>query len=473
MFVFDEVNDYDDHLCGKNGGHGGYGNDIKDFIHHYFKTNGESSGDLLFSIIETTSLSNLTNIGETFLFGEFTDKGAIEILENYEEVIIAMKEEFKVSPAEFEDWYNRDATFIYRGQNKSDKKFRNLHWHTADGHLGKSKPINFYPSGEREELDFPNYLSVYAEKLFGKLGLADYPHYCIILKPLSLRSTQTAKTTYQPLGNFYLLFGTKTEKSEKFYLDLINFLVLVYINSKWEPLFNELKTLEKTIEDDIYPQFKKSGVADTYKTTKINNSNGYTLEKMYYNYFKPAGVKQTITDRYEKVIQQSFDYFLSEEYQNFKKQNNGDKSFPGNLNALIANGGKRALKEDGWKEDFAGILSSRIFVMVAMHVFDINISVVNNYIKQGCASNDFIDNKTVYNYWHDQRWLSPGSQNKLCDPDQQINYGKKMLGNMSKHELTSLHTFITLQKGKLSDKSEYREKCDKFLNEITKNLADL
>jgi hypothetical protein len=441
MPEFKKIHDYYDYLLGNNV----LGNDIMNFISSHFARHcpKDTEDDLQYALIETTSRNNRQHIGETVLFGGPSHRGK-DILEIYEKIILSMSAKYKFSPADIEEWYQREYSYLLISNNGEPKNpVRRPQWHTKPGHVPKDKTKHDHPKKNVSEEDFLEYLNEYGERLHKELSVADYPHYCVIVKPLSLRKKDVDE--YLPIGNLYLLFCTKTYHNENFYADLINNLVLVWLNCNWETLLTELK--QREIKISQYLPNLKPAILDKFKTTKVS---GHTMDRYYELFFDDSKQPQQLEMKYAKVIDLAFAYFHKEYLEK--------KHWPAELGELITNGGKKAVTIDTLETELEKILLMRMFALVATQVFGLPLPNLTTLLQTGYTTTSFKPDTAITNFLHVQRWLTPGANTELSRADQG-QLSDHILLCTSYHEKTVLNEAINKIKNDLDPASETHRHC--------------
>jgi len=456
MFEFKIVNDYYDFLIGPDT----FGQDIVNFISHYFKVRKpeDVEYDLQMALIETTLRNNRQDIGQTFLFGGPPAKGD-EILDTYQKIIVSMSGQYKFSPADTDQWYQRDSCYMLIASNEHYKPpLKRPEWYTELGFRGKPKPRVGHLKTDLTDEHFLTFLNEYANQLHEKLSVNDYPHFCVIVKPLSLRGDPGEG--YLPIGNLYLLFCTKTMHNERFYAELINGLVLVWLNSNWKKLLDELKGTSEVPQNEFIPNLRKS----VLKTFTTKDTNGHTPARYFELFFEKDLRRKDLENAYKDVIEKTFKYFANE-YQ--KKPS--PEVIPSPLIQLIKNGGKRALKIEDFEVVLKKILLMRMFSIVAMHIFDLPIPNLHELIEAGYPKNAEKEDETYFQYFHEQRWLTPGSSkgfNKV-----QEDFRKHMLECLSEYEKKRLYAEIDQIVLTLDKTSTEFRRCRELMDKIAKLVS--
>ena len=184
------------------------GNDFKAIVDKNF-----ADDDLIFCLIEKTTLSDIDAIGETFLYSVHNKEEGKQLLEQYDEIINEVRDHFKFAISEFLDWYKKYSfILIYSNDVKFSFPSPKPNWEQDLKSQEKQKDRAKYAQPNTTELaedDIIKYLNYYANILHDKLDFKNYPHYCIIVRPIAVVDGNTVI----PLGNLYLLLNHTNKKS--------------------------------------------------------------------------------------------------------------------------------------------------------------------------------------------------------------------------------------------------------------------
>ena len=279
------------------------GNDYKALVDTFFP----DKRDLIISLIELVSLSDIEAVGERYLFSEHIGEDGKEILGTYEAIINYVQREKKINIAYYLDWYNRQSYILKQSQPYRRFSFpkTRIDWEQAPSTMRDVKKRNEtkFANLKTDELSediIEDYLSYYNHLLHNELEFKQYPNYCVIVRPIAV--SEGKKTV--PLGNIFLHFATMTEKTDEFYLRLINDFLLVWFKENGVKMIGEIQ--HKAIQQD-----KES------KTTKIYLPNFSHLSETAHD-----RLSRTMNERDNYSLQTYFDDTFSspEKIEEFKKK---------------------------------------------------------------------------------------------------------------------------------------------------------
>ncbi|MFC2175954.1 hypothetical protein ACFLR1_03170 [Bacteroidota bacterium] len=269
------------------------GNDFKALVDKFFP----DDNDLIIALIEMNSLSDINKIGERYLFSEHLDVEGQEFLKNYEDIVNQVYRDMNLNVTCYVDWYKRQSYILKRSQRTTEFNFprSRIDWEQA---AGTQKKIEKRDDTEfaklkpdiLKETDITDYLSHYGKLLHEKLGFNQYPHYCVIIRPISV--SEKGRETV-PLGNIFLHFATMTEKTDEFYLHFINEFLLVWFKKNGVKIIREIKfeAIEghkgRKATKTYLPNFShlKNGQARQRLSKLLKPKYHLTLEQCYDDYF--------------------------------------------------------------------------------------------------------------------------------------------------------------------------------------------
>ena len=252
------------------------------------------------------TLSDLDAIGETYLYSTCSKKESKDLLIQYKKIVNKVISNFNVSVAEYLDWYRR-SSYILIKSNNIDFSFplQIPTWEQEPSSVENQHERSKF--GEQIEItlkesQIQDYLQYYANILHDEFGFNEYPHYCIIVRPISVIE---GRKEVIPLGNLYLHFATTFEKDEKFYMRLINDFLIVWFKRKGVKIIREIKF--KTIQD----QEKKKEEVKKYlpKFNKLHpeakkrfSRKLYPVNKSLEDYYDFLFSKDELKDDYLKKL---------------------------------------------------------------------------------------------------------------------------------------------------------------------------
>jgi len=233
-FTFKHTDDYEiiiSHEAQKRG------NDFHELVIRNFS----DKDDLIFCLLEMVTLSDIDAIGETYLYSTCTKKESKDILDQYKRIVTKVISKFDVSIAEYLDWYKRGSYILIKSnQVEFNLLFQTPNWEQEPSsveHEHDRSKFGKLIENNLDEKKVQEYLQYYAGLLFEELELKEYPHFCIIVRPISVMEGKEVI----PLGNLYLHFATLNERDIDFYLHLINDFLIVWFKRKGVKIIKEIQ----------------------------------------------------------------------------------------------------------------------------------------------------------------------------------------------------------------------------------------
>lgn len=206
--------------------------------------------DLVFSVIEHVTISSLVGVGHMHAYYHryATDEPLKALLKQYEAKIKEMESHPLKGLSSKPDWYRREGGCLVSGTNDTPTITRlsegQWYYQPRTPRPEGTKYISDEDSAPLEDDDIKKYLDDYIGKLQELPWFKSAKHHCTIVRPISLRDKDASdETTYIPLGNLYLHFGTQQPRSLEFYQDLVNKLMWVWFRNNGYALWKELSAL--------------------------------------------------------------------------------------------------------------------------------------------------------------------------------------------------------------------------------------
>ncbi|WP_431291978.1 hypothetical protein [Pedobacter sp. P26] len=407
---------------------------IQNFIKHYFEQ--VSRNELLFSIVESTSLNDLKEIGETLIYSPFSDSEEIQIMKNYRQTINEIVEIFGSSVAEHPAWYKYRTQLLLHSNPTSGSKSRSMKfaddeeswWTFFKGEEKKPSKRESYKS----QPDFKTYLHTYAEKLYKNLKLHEFPNICVIVKPMALKQSDMERSP-KPIGNLYLLFCTRTAHPKEFYEDFLVKLFYVWIKCNWEILLREYKS-EILATKVYYPRLPPKEMV--INREKVFTKLGYPLLEAYDMYFKYAEEKEIdIAKKYDELFTALYEFLCEDEHA----ISNG---LPKNISNLISL--KQNTKNDVYGK-FEVFSNFRMFALICNNIFGMNFAKIHVLSGLGNPSDDLLyrnlecELPSAYNYMQTDHKLLVGKK-KLASKSESLQkkITEDVLNSVSIFEINQL-----------------------------------
>lgn len=271
--------------------------------------------DLLYCLLEVVTLSNKTKIGNIYIYSDQPHKELEKQRDAYKRVIQKAHEEKKAlghpgagqfNPTRYKGYYAIPGSFQYYGKGNENYEAENANfnwWPNAESpreSVTKEPPEELI-EGDQKARQFCEYLKYEAGQLIAHaLPLKDYPYHAIIIKPLAVRDR--ANLQVYPLGNIFLYFGTRQQKDQKFYNELISRLLLVWLHESGSKLVEEIQ--EKAVNASVKP---KGYLPDLSRTRAkdlnepIPNSN-FKRSEFFERIFESETNKKLLTEKLGHLI---------------------------------------------------------------------------------------------------------------------------------------------------------------------------
>ncbi len=296
--------------------------------------------NLLLGILETVTISRINGIGDTMYFSHLTvEEIEAKIKTDYEEIIEFIKEKTALgTPVKYYNWYEQIEHYYVISENSNaviddsltDNKISKYPYLRVKKEKDADLIDDFEKKLTPEELE--NFYIDYTNQFQDKDWFKKIPHYFILAKPIATIDLQTK--AHIPLGNLYIVIGTKRKVELKNYQLLVKDLRNLWFqklgskilkefsqrkrSDKYLPKIEESKTLlnrleaviqdkdktipEVSLNDFYYAAFDLDSftqLRDDYLIT----SNHHTINYLISNY----NCKKKITDK----IKQDYDYKLA------------------------------------------------------------------------------------------------------------------------------------------------------------------
>ena len=365
------------------------GRDFQALVDIYFPENK----DLIFCLLEMVTLSDLDAIGETYLYSTCTKKESKEILNQYKSIVNKVVSKFETPLAEYLDWYRR-GSFILLNSNKIKYPFpiQTPNWEQEPSSLENEQDRSMFGKQIEHSLtdkQIQEYLKYYANLLHDDFGFKEYPHYCIIVRPISVIEGKEVI----PLGNLYLHFATMIEKDNKFYLRLINDFLIVWFKKKGVKIIREIQ--HKTIEQfksqadetkDYLPRFiNLHSEAKKRLSRKLKPSN-ISLEDYYDDIFRNETSRTAYFEKLEILKKYLIPKFISLKHYLTNPDNSKMPSFSdlpellGITDKFYNIQGQAILKLSFNRDHFEKTLIRREFFKVGFLTFEIEPNIIRNIL---------------------------------------------------------------------------------------------
>ncbi|HRI05255.1 MAG TPA: hypothetical protein PLL77_16075 [Pyrinomonadaceae bacterium] len=337
---------------------------------------GES---LLFALVETTTISNVSGVGTTqYISYKPYDYIQNTIQEDYKAIIDLMKGYKLGSPVKYYHWYKRSQYYCVIGSNDGAPPPPQML-------LLQPHKIDPGPKGSAEEyiIDYPtpltgewirDFVEKYVQCFLTKDWFKELPHYFLLVKPVSIKDEVDL---YIPLGNIYLVVGTSRQIEVADYKKYVSQLQAAWFNKFGGRLLKEFST--KRISDEYKPKILDCGtLANSLKKPLFNyDGKEFTLNDFYYYAFD--------SDAYVHLKER---YLLNADHKFIDDliQHTGDnkriveiigawhnqKDYEYNFLNCTANGGLKTFDENSVKY-FLRLLSKRRLALALLLVFDFSL----------------------------------------------------------------------------------------------------
>lgn len=198
-----------------------------DHISHIIYTSFDPHKDLLFCLVEHVTLGNVTGIGTTHFYHHTANKKIEDYIDQYVEVVEKMEAWREGAISSFRNWYNREESYLLKGENAPIEfiSVGNGSWRKRDRPEKDDKKIPFKADQCFTPTYIDEYLTEYVRLLRAETTwFRQAPHFCIIVKPISVRDGDSDNANFIPLGNLYVHVGMLQKKDEHpfFFHELVN-----------------------------------------------------------------------------------------------------------------------------------------------------------------------------------------------------------------------------------------------------------
>lgn len=238
--------------------------------------------NLLLAIIETVTIGDKTSIG-TSQYLSYKPKEYIlnTIHKDYIKIIEAIENSSIGTPVKYYNWYKRDKYFYVMGSNDLEFKEKiyllNSEIVPQTNHPNSEEYIPEYDD-EISDDTIKTSLENYSKLLLKTEWFRAIPNFFILAKPISIKDDSEL---YIPLGNIYLIIGTKEKVDLNTFKKYVNHLKAVWFNQFGHKILKE------------YSEKKRS---DEYKPKHILHNNLGT--KLKAELFKVRGNPKSLNDFY-------------------------------------------------------------------------------------------------------------------------------------------------------------------------------
>jgi hypothetical protein len=240
-------------------------------------------GNLIFAIIETVTISEVSSIGTTeYISYKSVDEIKNNIHKEYLEIIDTIQGTEFGGPSKYYDWYRREEFYYAFGLNLDAKPIKPIILNSIKIEPEPKPDSKQYISDYDKVLtdsEIRQFYDNYITCLLSKEWFKELPHYFILVKPISIKDKES--NLFIPLGNLYLKVGTNTKVNLNDYKKYVNYLKSVWFNKYGDKILKEYS--EKKISDEYKPKIMGS--------KPLENKLNKTL-------FKVGGKDKTLNDFY-------------------------------------------------------------------------------------------------------------------------------------------------------------------------------
>lgn len=354
---------------------------IEKFVQFFFK-----NFELQFALIEITTIKNRTGIGDILIWTADLEAAKVKASE-YQNIIKQIQKETNLNLAEYKCWYehfNHSYIFLAKNEIKEEtlasyNRYK-YEWREIPSENDKHPDIkNDNRLSKNEVIDF---LNNYADKMHA-FELHKYPHYSIIIKPISFPREKKNLPPYE-VGTFYVHIGTSKEVSFDKYYEFINNLFLVWMKDYAVTLIEEFKKIElpSNSYDECLPPWKEHPRRrNMYSKIKDDIISIYTNYK--------SNLEDDITS-----LMTEFVYFLISDDHPIKDEL-FSKFKSNGIDDLYKN--KGTLSKADFEDGFKKVLIQREVFKVLL-VGGINPANIHGYLKENDIGNENYSDKVNY-FW--------------------------------------------------------------------------
>lgn len=358
------------------------------------------SNDLIFCLLEMVTLRDLDAIGETYLFSTYSKKESQDVLNQYKEIVNRVISKFGLSIAEYLDWYRR-SSYILMQSNGVEFSFP---LQIPDWEQEPSSVENMHERSKfavvidvcLKENQIQEYLQFYASILHEEFGFREYPHYCIIVRPISVTE---GNNEVIPLGNLYLHFAYAHEKDEKFFMHLINDFLIVWFKKKGVEVIRAIKDktkvdIKKKKQKDYLPNFNCIRGEGSRRLSKKLHPVNKSLEDYYDMLFTNIEYKEKYCNKLQLLKEylilklSSLKNWLNQPATNPKPKFYDLQHYLGLDVNFFGVQGKSTLKQEEDLNHFMITLLRREFFKIGFIVFEINPNTLRNILMLMDPEND-------------------------------------------------------------------------------------
>jgi len=433
--------------------------------------------NLIFCLLEVVTNDNITAIGERHIKSSDPIEKTSDILNKYEIIVKKVVSQFGISLSDYKEWYY-NKTYILLKTNDVAYIFPHINpnWELDPNaiQVRTSRSNAGILSEEFLSKDhIQKYLQFYAELIHEELFFKKYPHYCIIIRPISVVE---GENKIFPLGNLYLHFATMTQKDEGFYFRLINDMLIVWFQKKGGRVIKEIQNRSLTQQQSkssrkkYLPNFQALRHPEAHKrlARKLKNSN-FSLEDYYDHIFTNDELRESFCSKLNKLKKIVIPKFFHLKVYRPDVKDSVHLKFSdiseklGYSDNIFGIQGQSCLKSKFNIGHFEKILIRREFFKIGLLLFDIDSDILRNILcNKGIGKFDFTQNADYTALWSEMfiPWAKPKKESH--------DSGE-----------TSVDTYL-VEKSKaliissLSDfEREYLAECKKYKSSLTTSSPDI
>lgn len=403
---------------------------VEVFIDHYF------SDEVQLCILENVTINNIKGVGTTHIKTIKYSEGEKpkDILIEYHKIISQLKTEL-ASPASYFDWYQRHGSFLIIGNNSTSNNRRPLGYtwireKTPDQH----EYITIH-NQECNEAYLKKYFQRYLELLSTKRWFSELPHFCVIVKPISVYEESNQK--FIPLGNLYLVLGTKNKKNIDYYRDFINKLMVIWLRNSGGKVLKELNSTVESSTDEYIPKFTSAKHKDKLSLTKINQFDTFKLNDLFEALLDNSkGDKYLFDSNYHNINNEVFSPLYKIIETKGDSNSNGKQPILNTLQELLKPFRDISLDKydtinDECLKKFVLILLKRKIVLAYMLIGELSLQEIN-YILVGQDNQPSIESISKY-LWNNLFIPNAKIYNEKL-PERKKNAIEKITSTLSNHE---------------------------------------
>lgn len=340
------------------------------------------SNNLLLAIIETVTISKLKGIGETiYLAHKPIDYIEGTIHKDYKKIIEEINKTKFGSPIRYYNWYEREKHFYVIHQNETpvslDYSILNPHIIEPSENESETLKENYKDIIEDKILtdeDLASFYITYTKCFIKKEWFKELPHYFILAKPISV--PDMINKSFIPLGNLYVVIGTKEKVGIDIYQELVKDLRAFWFHrfgskilrehsqkkrsDAYKPKTDLSKTLQTKLSRELFKNGGEKIALDDffYYAFDLDNYAHHRDSHLFYSnhtFIKKLSNNYNNKSEIEKIIKETYNY----------------KNDSLNVLNKSADGLKR-IDEDSIKY-FLLLLSKRRLALALILVFNFNL----------------------------------------------------------------------------------------------------